>query len=222
MNKGKRKIVQAATSGKKAPGARKPRTKKPPPDPWAHKEDYCPYPPEAETPHSDGGLTYRQERFIENYLDCDGNATEAYVRAFGGGRVVAATMACRLMKIDHIVEEIARQRELLAKKLGVTREKLLRVQAAIAFTTMDDLTDVMWSPRREDSYRGLGDKRHAIKSIKIGEHGNELTMADKQVAINELWKKLGFKEGIDPGDSEADSGGILDTVRTILGGRKKE
>lgn len=214
MTKGKRKIVPAATRGKKAPGARKPKQR---PPPWSFKEDYCPYPPEAEVFHKDGKLTFMQEKFVQAYIDCDGNATEAYWRVYGGLRESAKTLGNRLMSKVHITEAIDGIREDLRKSLNITREQLLRIQAGMAMATIDDFCKMLWdSAGREENYCGLGYKKHAIKSIKVGEFGNEITMVDKQAALNELWKKLGFKEGIDPANSDDDSSGIRADVIEIF------
>jgi hypothetical protein len=206
MNKGKRKPVQAATSGKKAPGARKPR--------------------KAVVPiyeHEDGGLTYVQRRFVGAYVDNGGNASAAY--AFANPRVTrgsARFFACQLMKQEHIIDAIETMQEEIAQALNISRMKLLRIQVAMATATVDEFTAVFRWPGDKESYRDLGDNKYAIKSIKTGEHGNELQLFDRQEAINELWEKLGFAKTPDIGGERDVTGSVLETALEILGREEGE
>ena len=219
MKKAKRKTPQAGASGK-APGA--PRAKNTPPlEAWKIKAVHSVYPPPQHEDHEDGGLTYAQARFVQAYIDNNGNARAAYMIAFPhvtwGS---AAVMGHYLLQKESIQSALEAEREEMRQALGVTREKLLRVQVAMAFSTIDQLTNVFRAPGAKDSYREIGMARYAIKSVKQGEFGNELTMVDRQAALNELWTKLGFKEGSDSKDSGTDKTRVYADVIDILNRRK--
>ncbi len=174
MKKGKRKIVQAATSGKKERDAQKP--KEPPPD--------------------NSPLTYQESIFVQHYLDTN-SATEAYVRVFGCKRTTANSHGPSWLSKPHIIEAIESKRKELEDLLGISRQKMLAIKAGILLATMDDFHELRKSPGNIEAYANLGYKKYALKTIKIGEFGNEIVLMDKGEAWDELWKKLGYEKGPD-------------------------
>lgn len=221
----KRKPAQAAVSGKKAPGAQKPRKRKTPavPIPAPPVGETCPFPPRAEEDHYEGGLTIEHEKFVELYIETNGNATEAYAQIYKNcTRGSATALACRLMKKQIIADAIETKREEMRRLLNISREKLLRIQAGMALAHLEDFTDVLRSPSRKDSYRGLGDLKHAIKGVTQGEFGNSIQLVGKQEAVNELWKKLGYQQGTDPTGERDVTGTALEAARQILGRKPGE
>jgi tetratricopeptide (TPR) repeat protein len=167
--------------------------------------------------HQDGGLTLKQEQFAEAYIDNGGNATEAYLSVYGGSRTSAGELGHRLLKKVEISDAIETKREALRLALGISREKLLRIQVAMAIGAFDDFLEVFKDPGNEDSYRNLGDAKYAIKGVRVGKFGNELILVDRQAALNELWKKLGYDK--DSGaDRERDpNSSVLNRALEILG-----
>lgn len=200
---------------RKAPGVRKPRK---PPKVRIPDGPHCKWPPKCDETHEDGGLTFRQEKFIEHFIDMDGNACRAYMKTFDvTDRFSAKVLACRMMKRQEIIDAIEDRRAEIRDALGITREKLLRPLVGIVEATIDDFSSVVrWGSNR-DNFRGLGDKKHAVKSISIGEFGNSVQLHDKQAAINELWKKLGFEKAADTGSERDVTNSLLERVRAING-----
>ncbi|SRR5665213_2644801 len=228
MKKAKPKTALATVRGKKAPGARKPKkTKIKKREVWQWSCETSQWPkdpiPETYSPHTEGGLTYKQKRFIDFYIDGTGNATEAYARAFPHvTRASAKSLAVEMMSKEHIIDAIESKREEFRILLAVNREKILRVQTAMAMATIDEFVDVFNRPGDVDSYRNLGENIHALKSVKSGEFGNEIQMIDKQAALNELWKKLGFQTGADSNRERDVTDSALNRALTILKGGKTE
>jgi hypothetical protein len=201
---------------RKAPGERKPKKK-------AIQEigEHCLYPPLEEQSHEDGGLTWKQEKFVAAYIDCDGNATEAYFRVYGGLRKSAGELGNRMMKRQEVIDAIEAIREDFRRMAKITREKMLITQIAMYEATLDDFTDVLNRPGNKDSYRGLGRKKKAIKCVSQGEFGNSITLIDPQVALDALWKKLGYEKGSDPTGERDVTGSVHERVLEVLG-RKKD
>lgn len=217
MNKGKRRIVQAAVGGKKAPGARKPR--KPKKDIWQFPKKYSYYPPKDELPHDQGGVTWKQALFVDAYVDNGGNATQAYLIA--DPRVTwssAKTLAWRLLQIEHVIDAIAAKREDIRRRLDLPREKLLRIQAAMATAKLSEFSEVLRDPANKDAYRHLGDSEWALQSAdKSYEQGNKIKLYDRQTALDSLWTKLGYEKGTDPGAERDVTGTVLQAALEVLG-----
>lgn len=212
----KRKPGPVPVRGKKAPGARKPKIK----TPAIPVGETCPYPPYQELDHEDGGLTFKQERFVHEYLLCGGNATEAYCRAMGkvDHTGAARALASRMMKKQSVLDAIEAKREELRKAADITLDDIIRRKVAMRNTGMSQLLEVLRSPHREDSWRGLvGDKEHVVKKVNQGEFGNSIELHSTQEIDNDLVKILGLKKANDLGRTEADGESVHDRIKEILG-----
>lgn len=222
----KRKPAPAAVSGKKAPGARKPRKKKSPAIiPPAPVGATCPFPPNEEREHhEEGGLTLNQERFVYEYIQCSGNATEAYTRVFRHvSRKDAKSLGWRMMQKQHVVDAIESKREDLRKNADITLEAIVTRYVAMWHTGPSQLLEVFRNPGREDSWRGLvGDREFVVKEFSTGEFGNSLKTHSTLEIGNEIRKTLGLKKTNDTGSEQADIESVHDRIREILGGGTKE
>jgi len=217
MNKGKRRIVQAAVGGKKAPGARKPR--KPKKEVWQVPAPHSSYPHKDERPHDEGGLTFKQALFVDAYVDNGGNGTEAYLVADPKvTRKSAGVLCCRFLNLEHVIDAIENKRADIRRRLDLPREKLLRIQAAMATAKLSEFADVLRDPADKDAYRHLGDSEWALQSAdKSYEHGNKIKLYDRQAALNELWSKLGYEKGTDTSSERDVTGTVLQAALEVLG-----
>lgn len=156
---------------------------------------------------------YKHERFVDEYLENGNNATQAYKTVYKCDYDSAHASGSRLLAKVSIQRMIVETRTRWKEAINIDREKLLRVQAAMALASFDDFVEVLANPKDEASYEGLGDKRHAIEGAEEGQHGNKLRLVNKQTALNELWTKLGIKIGTDTGTSDSTARDLLQRVR---------
>ena len=157
-------------------------------------------------------LTWREETFVNAYVENDGNASLAY-RAVSPSCTSGSARAagCEYLAKANIQEAIALRREAVAKRLDISREKLLRAYAGIAFAKHQEFNKVLQDPGNKANYKGLGDSEYAIKSIKRKQttrrdrdgaetdtDEGEIVLCDRLAALNELWDKLGIDKGDRP------------------------
>lgn len=203
----KHKVVRGTARGK-APGVQKPKSN-PTPEPIPAAE---PQPTELDQARAlrEKKLTqYKHERFVDEYIDNNGNATQAYMKVYKCEYETANTNGPRLLVHAGIQALIDQTRAEQKLALGMSREKLLRIQVAMAVTTIDEVVEVGRNHLDEASYAGLGDKRYAIKSAEPGQFGTKLHLNDRQAAVNELWAKLGIKTQPDSGRGESTTRSLL-------------
>lgn len=178
-------------------------------------------------------LTANQKRFVEEYA-ADGNATQAYFRAYGrltskGKRRTyrtAQTQASKLLSNPIIAAEVESAQAEYARRVRVDKERVLGEVAAVAFADPADAFDP--DPNGGPLLaRKLHDipaaTRRAIQSVKVKRRriaGNgdevyeveevEYRFASKLDALEKLSKKLGFYAG----DAEAAAKALEAVVRT--------
>lgn len=83
-------------------------------------------------------LTEKQERFCNYYLDCDGNASEAYRMAYDASKMQPETIwsnASRMLASNKVATRIAELRSERAEASKVNREKVEKILMDIV--TMD-------------------------------------------------------------------------------------
>lgn len=204
----KHKVVRGTARGK-APGVQKPKSKDPTPDPTPAAEPQPTEIDQARALREKKLEQYKHERFADEYIDNGGNATQAYLKVYKCDPESANANAHRLMVNDGIRALIDHTRAEQKLALGMSREKLLRIQVAMAVTTIDEVVEVGRNHLDEASYAGLGDKRYAIKSAEPGQFGTKLHLNDRQAAVNELWTKLGIKTQPDSGRGESTTRSLL-------------
>lgn len=81
-------------------------------------------------------MTPRQYRFVEEYV-IDLNGTKAAIRA-GYAVNGADVTAVRLLALPRVADEVERLKEWHATKSGVTKDRVLRELAAMAFSSIKD------------------------------------------------------------------------------------
>jgi phage terminase small subunit len=161
-----------------------------------------------------GGLTPKQQRFVDEYL-IDLNATQAAIRS-GYSEKTAAEQSSRLLSKAKIAEAVAARQAAIAGTLGVTQERIVSELAKIAFA--DIRKAVSWGRSPIDgtsenaSPNGLGiypvelvpsdkiddDTAAAVSEVSLTQTGIKIKMHDKKSALVDLGKHLGmFKERVE-------------------------
>lgn len=142
------------------------------------------------------GLTWRQQRFVEEYLIC-GNATEA-ARRIGLGERNAQANGARLLTRRFVAAAIKAAQEASARRTGITIDRLKQEYARIAFADIGDIADwdsgaLTLRPRAaiaKDDRAAIAELR--LKTGKSGATRAVIRLHSKQAALDALAKHLGF------------------------------
>jgi phage terminase small subunit len=148
------------------------------------------------------GMTYRQRRFVEEFMvDFDGKA--AAIRA-GFAPKGAKEQAYRLRNLPHVHDAIEAAMAEASKRTGINQERVLRVLARIGLANPLDVVDALDATVKEGASR---EDTAAIQSIKVkvtpqrvskGEEPiepiieREIRMYDKPKALELLGKHFGM------------------------------
>lgn len=87
-------------------------------------------------------LTEKQEKFCNYYLDCDGNASEAYRMAYDASKMQPETIwsnASRMLANNKVAARIDELRSQRAKEAKVSRDKVEQVLMDIVMMDPNDL-----------------------------------------------------------------------------------
>lgn len=156
-------------------------------------------------------LTVKQENFCNYYLECSGNASEAYRRAFlckGWKDESVWAKASALLATDKVQIRIKELQEEQKKKSNVTKEMVLEELYKIVFSSIADLHDT-WIERK-DFEKLTPREKAAIKSIStkvtkknVGTQDDpewadvefvKIELHDKLKAVEILNKMMGWNE----------------------------
>lgn len=168
-------------------------------------------------------LTVKQEDFCNFYIECGGNASEAYRRAYGCDKWKDKTVwekASLLLSNDKVAARVAELQEEQKQKSDITKERLLGELSNIAFSSIASLHN-SWIERKD--FEALtDDQKSSIKSIStkilkknIGTSDNpeivdveyvKVELHDKLKAIERICKMLGF-----------DAPTVLDLGKSLIG-----
>jgi len=145
-------------------------------------------------------LTQKQERFCNEYI-IDFNATKAYTRAgySATGKGIEVN-ACKLLKETKIANRVSELKKEAASKVDITKERVLKEIAKIAFMDETLFYDESGEPLYldeipEDIRSGLAN--YGIKTRKIGDdviHTPVFKTHDKIKALDMLGKYTGLYE----------------------------
>lgn len=147
-------------------------------------------------------LSPKQRRFVEEYL-VDLNATQAAIRA-GYSVTSARALGCQLLSKPDVADAVKAGQTKLAKKSGVTAERLIEEYAKLGFSNMADYITGEGAERGVDlsaltrdqaaaisemtveTYlEGKGDEAERIKRVKF-------KLADKKGALDSMARHLGM------------------------------
>ena len=154
-------------------------------------------------------LPVRQQRFIEEYL-IDLNATQAAIRA-GYSAKTADVAGPRLLGNVRVAAEIERRKAKTSAKLEITRERVLKELARIAFSDLRRVVD--FGPdgvKLKEGSELADDDAVAIESVgqSFNQYGPtvKVKLYSKTDALEKLAKHLGlFNEERSPLDALLDA-----------------
>lgn len=159
------------------------------------------------------GLKSKYKAFADAYLSNGGNACKAALAA-GYSDSFAKAKSYQLLDRDDIQEYIDKRRKQMAKR-AVSPERVLLELAAIGFANATEVAKVEGGKVIIRDTDQLGDNtRKAIASIKEGQSGIEVKMADKLKALELMGKNLGmFTEK--PTAQAPDTGKLDDILKQL-------
>lgn len=159
-------------------------------------------------------LTDKQERFCNEYLANNMNATKAYMTVYGvGSENVAAASSAKLLRNAKVSEYLSSKQKVINDKVGIRQEDLAAELKKVAFTNITDfvtIEDFVYTVENPDT--GEDERKAqriviiketseispenigAISGIKQGKYGIELTLHDKLRAIEMLGRHSGLFE----------------------------
>lgn len=153
-------------------------------------------------------LTEKQERFCREFvIDC--NAKQAAIRAKYSEKT-AEVQGSVLLRNPKVSKRIAELQKIVSDKLDITKEKIVKEYAKLAFTNSEEIFD--WKLQEVDilkadgsvgketvarpflkKYEDMGDNaKAAISEIRETNQGIAIKMHDKKAALDSLSKVLGF------------------------------
>jgi len=145
-------------------------------------------------------LTYKQRRFIEEYIKNNGNGSAA-AREAGYSVHTCAEIAVENLRKPQIIAALAQERDRQKNAVGFSREEALSMLVAMARGRHADFVQVLAKPSDQESYADLGDKEYALKKVTESyKNGNSIELYDRESIINNLWEKLGLGQTNDRSD----------------------
>ena len=148
-----------------------------------------------------GGLTPKQERFVEEYLT-DLNATQAAIRA-GYSEESARSIGCENLTKPDIQDAIAAARKALAEGCGITLERVQKEYARLAFLDIrkafdeegrlkpiheldDDTAAAILGLEVETLFDGKGQDREIVGRL------HKIKLSDKRASLDSIAKLFGW------------------------------
>lgn len=174
-------------------------------------------------------LTWKQEKFIDAYIENKGNGTQAYQTVYGPrDPEVAKSGAAEILAYPHVFAALEARRKEIQDAVGFNREKALRILVGMATATLDDFIPVMDAATKRSAYVGLRDKKYALESVKnhfnvdTRTETNELKIisnSERRAALNDLWDKLGLGQGASKGNWFDGLERLADVIREVKGSK---
>jgi len=148
-------------------------------------------------------LTEKEKMFCKQYLICGYNASEA-VRKAGYSEKAAKEVGSRMLTKANIQEEIKRLRANIEETLNISKEKVFREQAKLAFCSIAHLHNT-WIERKDfdaltdDQKDCIQEISTQVRRMVVDEQEHEVEfikvkLFDKQKALDSLAKGLGYNE----------------------------
>jgi phage terminase small subunit len=141
-------------------------------------------------------LTVQQERFVREYFK-DFNAKKAARRAGYSAKTVDSQGA-QLLSNPKVLQAIEQQQAVLARKLDLSSEKVLRELAKIGFANMRDFLTIgpdgqpvlNWAELTHDQAAALSEV--TVTEVPSGGRKVRFRLHDKRQALVDLGKHLGL------------------------------
>ena len=147
-------------------------------------------------------LTYKQQRFIEEYL-VDLNAKQAAIRA-GYSKKTAKAIGCENLTKPNLAAEIERRQAEIRKETGITQQRVLQEYAKIAFLDPTEFFNQDGSLKQihnipKDVAAAIGGfdqvtRRIGGKKDPEYEDTKKIKLIDKKGALDSISRHLGMFE----------------------------
>lgn len=158
-------------------------------------------------------LTWREQRFVEQYIRNKGNASLA-AREAGYSHHTCRQIGSETLAKPYIQAAIALEQEKDRQMLKFGKEDALKILLGMVLAQPSDFDNVLKDPQNKENYADLGYKEYAIQSIKKSlKNGNEVKFVDRLAALDDLWDKLGLDKDTSGGNFFDELGRIIDVVR---------
>lgn len=139
-------------------------------------------------------LSDKRQKFCREYME-DYNATAAAIRA-GYSPKTAGEQARQLLKTECVAAEIERLKAEESKRTGVTKERIMRELAKIAFVDPMEVLDEDGGIRSDVSKNDrAGVNKIRARRFPDGSVEREVGISDKAKALELLGKMCGAFEG---------------------------
>lgn len=136
-------------------------------------------------------LTEKRRLFCLHYT-MSHNATQAYLKTYGGDKIAAAVQGCRLLRNVKVADEVQRLQEIMRKHLDVGVSDLVQYCLKIVYADIGDY--VLFEGFRVTLRDSKSIDTSVISEVKQGKDGISIKMEDKKWAWEMLAKYLGFDD----------------------------
>ncbi|MCL2562304.1 MAG: terminase small subunit [Rikenellaceae bacterium] len=141
-------------------------------------------------------LTHKQELFCNYYIECAGNASEAYRQAYDASNMKRESVNRKAIELLADGKITARVKELqaeLKEKSDIAKERILQELEAILDAKITDYLDFDGKVIKFKDFKDLTEKQaRAVEGVKKGTYGVEIKLHDKSGAIERICKMLGY------------------------------
>lgn len=136
-------------------------------------------------------LTEKRRLFCLHYT-MSHNATQAYLKTYGGDKIAAAVQGCRLLRNVKVADEVQRLQEIMRQHLDVGVSDLVQYCLKIVYADIGDY--VSFAGFRVTLRDSNSVDTSVISEVKQGKDGISIKMEDKKWAWEMLAKYLSFDD----------------------------
>lgn len=134
-------------------------------------------------------LTNRQKKFIKFY-NVEANATKAAIKA-GYSKKTAYSSGQRLLKNVEVQNALQKKAEQLNEKLDISKERILREWALLAYSNIVDVVDASGqNVSLKDLSKLPEDVQRTVQSVSEGKFGVSIKLHDKKAGLEALSKHM--------------------------------
>lgn len=147
-------------------------------------------------------MSDRERKFVEEFI-IDGNGVQAAIRS-GYSPRSAATRASQLLTQPAVIAAIAKNREKVRERIGVTRDAIVDELRKIAFADIRNAVKWGSAPNPEQTGEAIypvelvpsnvidDDTAGAVSEVSLTNTGVKIKMYDKKGALMDLAKIMGY------------------------------
>lgn len=177
---------------------------------------------------SDSNLSSKEQQFVLHYLDSF-NATQSYLKVYGGNKATASITACTLLNRPHIQESIKKLKKILSVAYDIDPSRYVKSLLEVAYADIGDYiafdeeevpvldkegipiinADTGEPMTRKINKMHLKDSSSVdtkvIQSIKQGKDGITIQLMDKMRALEKLRDFFNWQEQVKEEDNSSNN-----------------